>query len=195
MILVGISACKDHPQASPTLTTSAQRVVEQPKVRTLGNAQKKSCRDFVQGFYDWYVSPVKRDKQHPMGNLDVGDVLQIKPRLFSVKLLSLLKEDRDIQARNPGYITGLEFDPFLNSQDPSPKFQVQSVSLKDGVCRAVVWGLDDGKRREEVEPELTSKYGTWGFVNFHYPGTTRPSDENLIGQLNMLREERNHYEK
>lgn len=134
------------------------------------------------------------DRQHKTGELSSDDVLRLKPFLFEEKLFKLLKEDRDVQARNPGYITGLEADPFFNSQDPMPKYQVQSVNFRDGHCRALVRGVPNEKyagiENNDIEPELAVTDAKWIFVNFHYP-----DGDNLIDQLIRLQNERSHPKK
>jgi hypothetical protein len=145
--------------------------------------REKSCRDFVQGFYDWYLSPVKKDREHPEGELGMGDAISFRRGDMSAELYSLLKADHDAQA-HANAIVGLDFDPFTNSQDNSPKFEVKSAVVQNDDCRAVVWGMDAGTHRETVEPEATEKNSAWNFVNFHYrdgsKGGSTLQDSDLI---------------
>jgi hypothetical protein len=151
---------------------------------------EQSCRGFVQQFYNWYVSREILDEKmradHPVSD----DVLLLRPQVLDPILLQLLKEDSAAQARAVGEIDGLDFDPFLNSQDPSSKFVVESVALTGGHCLAAVNGIEQGKKRERVVAELVPTGKTWVFVNFHYGKSNYLEDENLIRSLNMLREER-----
>jgi hypothetical protein len=144
----------------------------------------------VQNFYDWYENPVGSVADHKLGQLSSDDAIQLKPGLFSDVLLNLLQEDREAQAKAKGDIVGLDFDPFFNSQDPSPKFTVQSVHINGDHCRAGVRGVDAGQLREDVEPELRAEAGRWVFVNFHYDPGSSTVDVNLIDQLLLLRANR-----
>jgi hypothetical protein len=141
----------------------------------------KSCRDFVQGFYDWYV----REGQ---SNYELA--LKNKSSALSPELWHALREDFAAQAKAPDEIVGLDGDPFLNSQDPSEHFFVGDTRLVGKRCLAVVRGITSGKKREYVEPELALKNGRWVFVNFHYGKSKISSDENLISELKALREDR-----
>ena len=198
LFVTGLSSCRGRSPVSSTPQTAAQPVAQQAAQALVETDDEKSCREFVQGFYDWYAAPVKRDQQHRAGVLSSDDVLRFRPYIFDARLFKLLKEDRDVQSRNPGYITGLESDPFFNSQDPMPKYQVQSVTIKDGHCRALVQGVADEKfaatEKQQVEPELALKGTKWIFVNFHYPDESYPWD-NLIDELIWLRNERSHPKK
>jgi len=46
-------------------------------------------------------------------------------------------------------------------------------------------------KREIVDAELEPEKDKWVFVNFHYPGSSNPRDENLIDLLTLLQDERN----
>jgi hypothetical protein len=61
---------------------------------------QKSCGTFVQSFYDRYV-------KQP----DSSRALKYRPSAFSPELSRALKEDDEAQAKEPGYIVGLDWDP------------------------------------------------------------------------------------
>jgi hypothetical protein len=71
--------------------------------------EERSCQKFVQEFYDWYTAPAKMDKKNPDGDLDMDDVLELKPQLLDKGLFSLIKNDRDCVATEQG-ICDLDFD-------------------------------------------------------------------------------------
>jgi hypothetical protein len=144
----------------------------------------KSCRDFVQGFYDWYLKE---------GQSTYDLALKNKSSALSPELLHALREDYAAQANVPEEIVGLDGDPFLNSQDPSERFVVGDAKLVGDKCLVVVRGVSSGKKREYVEPELARRNGRWVFVNFHYGTTRSSSDENLVRELKALREDRRKY--
>lgn len=195
LLLLGVSSCKNHSSTSPQPEKSAQAIVQVPAQARIESVQEKSCREFVQSFYDGYFDRLNRGMKKPTEGSAEDEVLHRRPTILSARLARLLKEDADAAAKNPGYIVGLDFDPYINAQDWDGTYHVESVSLKGATCRAVVSGTDSGAKREIVDPELNFSNGKWVFANFHYPGSTNPSDENLIDQLLMLRNDRNHPKK
>jgi hypothetical protein len=198
LVVVGFCGCRSQSAVSTAQQKAEQPVAHQPAQARVETDQERSCREFVQGFYDWYTTPIKPDRLHTTGELSFDDVLRLKANLFDRKLLELLKEDRDVQNRNPGYITGLESDPFFNSQDPMSKYAVRLVKVEGENCRAQVWGVPDGERAvgsiPDVEPELTIFKRRWAFVNFHYPNGNFPWND-LIDELDWLRKNRSTSKK
>jgi len=79
----------------------------------------------------------------------------------------MLVADDEAQSHS-NEIVGLDFDPILNSQDPSPKFIVKNASSRDGHCNATVVGINQGVEEEHVTPELVLAGGRWVLVNFRY---------------------------
>jgi len=144
---------------------------------------RKSCRDFVQGFYDWYVPKTLKD--NPGNTSDLA--LKYKSHAFSPELLRQLKEDSAAQAKVPGEIVGLDSDPYLNSQDPGERYVAGKITTKGDRCWVEVYGIWSGKKSEKpnVVPELMLKDVHWVFVNFHYP-----EFGDLLSILKNLREGR-----
>ncbi len=154
---------------------------------------QKSCRDVVQAFYGWYVPKALKDSEVPASDL----ALKYKAALFSPQLLRALREDSQAQAKAKGEIVGLDFDPFLNTQDPSERYVLGNVSVKDDRCSVEVYSVSSGKKsaKAAVVPELVFKGGHWMFVNFHYGKSKRSEGENLVSTLKRLREDRQKYSK
>jgi hypothetical protein len=143
----------------------------------------ESCKQFVQSFYDWYLSIEKANN----GSEPTSDrAIQLKPQVFSNELRRLLREDRAAQEKSPQELVGLDLDPFLYSQDPSPRFTAVNVTQKGASYWVEVFGIDSGKREEHVTPELLSQNGHWVFVNFHYGESRWSRDENLLSLLRSL---------
>jgi hypothetical protein len=136
---------------------------------------EESCRQFVQRFYDWYVPIAVKGHTGPASDI----ALRRRSAVFAPDLYRRLKRESEIEAKSDD--AGLDFDPFLNSQDPSPQFRVIKVDLKANVCLAEVNGFLQGKKAEEVTPELTFSEGEWMFVNFHY------TQSDLLQLLHSLR--------
>ncbi len=138
-----------------------------------------SCRKFVQGFYDWYVP--RQDKE----SLLLGS----KRHLLSRELIHELKEYVESPIQNDDM--GLDFDPYLNSQDPSDRFVVEVITRKASSCWAVVRGISDGRKMERVVAEASLQNGRWVFVNFHYGRDKKTGrDVNLLDILRTLKKDR-----
>ena len=106
-----------------------------------------------------------------------------------------LKRDFDAQDRVKGEIVGIDFDPFLNSQDPDDRYQVGLATVNDDVCMADIYGLTEGKKRPKPDlvAELRFRDGRWLFTNFHYGKGEHGEDLNLVSTLEQLRRDREHY--
>jgi hypothetical protein len=187
--ILSISSCRKSHSTSQNNAAEQKSTVAHVEPERVLSKDERSCQEFVQKFYDWYVSREVLDAKVREGHPSSDDVVRLRPQVLSPELRELLKEDSVAQAKAED-IVGLEADPFFDSQDPSPKFLVESVSVKDGRCNAVVNGFEEGKKQERVMPELISSGPTWVFVNFHYVSKF-PQDENLITMLKMLRDQRN----
>ena len=89
---------------------------------------------FVQSFYDWYT--------RKGSNMD--SVVEQRPSVLAPHLLAALHADREEQAKNAGEITGLDCDPFVNSQDPCEHY-VAGMPVASGqhvrVPRDAFWCL------------------------------------------------------
>jgi hypothetical protein len=150
-----------------------------------------SCRRFAQAFYDWYVPKALKDHRGPASDL----ALRYRRTAFSAELVQKLSEDSAAQAK-ASEIVGLDFDPFLNSQDPSERFVVGGVTRRGDKYFVEVRGIQSGKAQENVVPELVlTKTGHWRFANFHYGPSKSSADENLLSILDSLRRERLKNEK
>jgi hypothetical protein len=139
---------------------------------------------FVQGFYDWYVPVALRDNPVPASDI----ALKQRPAVFSPVLFRALKEDSEAQAKAQGYIVGIDFDPFLASQDPCDRYEVGTVAAQKVGYSVKIYGVCSGKRNEkpDVVAEVARQDGSWAFTNFIYPAIHR----DLLGILRTLREER-----
>ncbi len=164
---------------------------ENPDART-ASAEIQSCKEFVQSFYNWYFDQLNAEDTHKIATSAEDKVLSQRPEILTPELRQFLQEDTEASRKNPDYIVGLDFDPFINAQDWNRKYTLNGVDVRDGACHASLWGEDAGKQKAIVVPELKKAGDKWIFVNFHYPGSTAPENENLIAVLRMLREERAH---
>ena len=110
-------------------------------------------------------------------------------------LLRGLKADIAAQAKVPGELVGLDFDPVLNSQDPAAHYSVGAVYTSNGHCFADVYALTAGKKgaKPEVIPELSLRNGKFQFENFHYDQSEIATGANLISVLRVLKSDRVKY--
>ena len=159
-------------------TPHALEAQAKPDPDTLG-----SVGHFVQEFYDWYTPRAQGTERAPAWKL----ALRQKGYAFDPKLLSALREDSVAQAKSPGEVVGLDFDPFLNSQDPSQRYEIGEKAERGERYWVEVYAVSSGRRSErpDVTVELSKKKGHWMFVNFHYLG-----NRDLLATLKSLRERR-----
>jgi hypothetical protein len=143
------------------VAASSVALCGQDAQRSPVQVDKDSCRSFVQEFYDWYT-PIAAS-----AGTRVSVSLLPRQMSFDQKLWKMLVVDDEAQSKS-SYIVGLDFDPILNSQDPSSKFMVKGVSIQGIHCSAEVVGIEQGVHEERVKPELVLASGRWIFVNFHY---------------------------
>jgi hypothetical protein len=151
-----VSSCRKTPPVSQ-IKGQQQSSVAHVEPERVQSKDEQSCRKFVQDFYDWYINS-HLSELHGVAWFDVP---RLRPRLLSPELLKLLKNENAEQIKY-GSIIHLDADPFLNSQDPSQKYVVQSAVISNGQCQAVVRGSS------EVRPELSQSSAGWVFTNIHY---------------------------
>jgi hypothetical protein len=138
-----------------------------------------ACRKFAQEFYDWYVPFTKKRTQQPAWNF----ALQRKPGVFSPGLLKALKLDAEASARVKDDIVGLDFDPFVSSQDPADHYEARGVKWQGEKCSVEVWGVSG---KPAAVAEVVQVRGHWEFQNFRYPELS----SNLVSVLAQLEKER-----
>ncbi|TLU51666.1 MAG: DUF3828 domain-containing protein [Chlorobium sp.] len=153
---------------------------------TLGIAQvltpQDSVRKFVQEFYDWYgIISHKNSKIAP----DVRAITE-KAKMFSPKLIVALKEDYEASSKHPEEIVGLDWDPFLCSQELEDRYQVGDIKKQGKNYLIELYGVSGGKRNPEpnVIAEVAQIGTQWIFVNFRSPhGGDMQSDLKKLKQI------------
>ncbi len=149
-------------------------------------AGQKRAAAFVKKFYDWYVPiALKPDLKEDSSNVAIAK----RGALFDPPLLKALKEDAEAARKSPDDIVGLDFDPFLNAQDPDDKYVVGAVTEKDGLYLVNVVGVRKGKREKDVSvvAEVRPEKDGFVFVNFGYG-----ADGDLVAVLKQLADDRAH---
>ncbi|HZB87963.1 MAG TPA: hypothetical protein VE291_04835 [Terracidiphilus sp.] len=126
-----------------------------PRVLT---PDEQSCKVFVQSFYDWYWN---KPQEHSDTKVrDFREAMTRKPTVLNRQLIRLLRHDDELE-KAVGGIANLDFDPYLNSQDPEGKYEVVDVTINGGVCRAQV-------NQRDIVAEVVKNAGNWEFSNFYY---------------------------
>jgi len=111
----------------------------------------ESAHSFVQLFYDWYVPLAKKETKQPASNVAIRE----RGALFGKELVLLLKEDAAAEAKADGYVVGLDFDPFLYSQDPSDRYDVGNITRRGDTCWVSVYGTRYGER--SAQPDVIAE--------------------------------------
>ncbi len=142
-----------------------------------------SPRKFVQDFYEWYVPMASRSHSEDASNI----ALKKKSAVFSAELLKALKEDAQAAAKSPGEVVGLDWDPFLNSQEQIDRCVIGNVTEKNGSFRVDIYDVLSGKKDKKpaIIAEVKQENGHWIFVNFW-----NPDGGNLLSELRQLSKER-----
>lgn len=143
--------------------TAIQIKRAQPVATT--NIQSESARHYVSEFYAWYTPIAYNDSTSPPWS---AILTQSKFR-FAPQLTKLLS--RDISAkRHCKELVGLDFDPFLNTQDPEPSYVVGNVGQTGKLFRAEIYAGEFKMRSQpSVIAVLKREDGSWIFVDFDYP--------------------------
>ena len=162
-------------QAQPSPAAAA------PQVQA--NGAVGSVRNFVQGFYTWYAPKAAQLN----AGLPLNMALHQKASWFSSELNRKLRTDWQAQATAKQEVDALDFDPFLNSQDPDPYYRVVRVTSKGQRYLVEVHRVIAGKveKQRTVTAEVAGKEGHWYFLNFQYPG-----GYNLLSMLAALQKSR-----
>jgi hypothetical protein len=141
----------------------------------------QSARGFVQDFYAYYVPLLSAER--------VGSpwesVVRERGGAFAPELLDALQQDYAASAASADEIVGLDFDPFVASQDPCERYDLGSESVGGDTARVEVFGVCQGSRdaAPAVIAELVRVNGAWRFTNFGYPR----EHSDLMAVLTQLR--------
>jgi hypothetical protein len=120
---------------------------------------------FVRSFYQTYAP-----RGAASGLAAVDSLLAEQPALFTPELLAALRRDAEARAAAKGEIDGLDWEPFLNSQDPCERYVVGDASRVASNVRVSVYAVCGGKRSNQsaVVAEVAPTGHSWAFANFIY---------------------------
>jgi len=173
-----VLACHREPPAASERSTG-----EASRDSTLGapapDSAAQSAARFVQAFYEWY----KR----------TGDQYEVAVRdsagFFAPALLSAMRLDLSAQSASPGEVSGLDWDPFLATQDPCDPYQVTGTTRRADTILVAVNGMCTD-RPPQVQPDVIAEVrrvgGRWMFVDFRHVGDSG----SLLQDLKALRDAR-----
>ena len=159
---------------------------------TLGIAQvltpQDSVRKFVQEFYYWYGIVSHKNSKLPSDERAIKE----KPNMFSARLIAALKEDFEASSKHPEEIVGLDWDPFLCSQELDDRYEVGDIKRQGQNYLVKLYGVSGGKRNPEpnVIAEVAQSGNHWIFINF-----LSPHGGDMLNDLKELKQSRNKSQK
>lgn len=123
--------------------------------------------EFVQGFYDRYLPLSAGHGQGPAW----GRAVAARPADFAPELARALQDEAHAQDAAKGEVAGLDFDPFLNSQDPCDRYEAGTARPVGAGYAVDVYGVCSGTRnpQPDVIAALAPADGSWQITNFQYP--------------------------
>jgi hypothetical protein len=143
----------------------------------------ESVRKFVQEFYDWYNAISHKNNQLSPDQRAIRE----QAHIFSADLIEALNEDYRASVKHPEEIVGLDWDPFLCSQELEDRYEAGAVKKQGKNYLVEVYGVTAGKKNREpnVIAEVSRSKGHFIFVNFH-----SPHGGDLLSDLKKLKESR-----
>jgi len=125
-----------------------------------------SAVQFVQQFYDQYLQASANEPRQAMSQL-----LTRKPPVFTSTLSALLNWNLRAQASSPGEQRGLDFDPFVNAQDPCDHYFARPTEGQGAHVLVNVYGIcaRTADSLPAVVADVVQISGRWTFSNFRYP--------------------------
>ena len=139
----------------------------------------RSAMAFTQAFYDWYA--------HHDDRLETA--VSDRPEVFGPELLAALTADIRAQAKSPGEIVGLDWDPLTASQDPCDPYMATGAVRRADTIAVAVNGSCKSAGTDTMPATVAQVWRSptgWEFVNFEYPADT----SNLLDDLARLRSDR-----
>ncbi len=148
-------------------------------------ASEAGARAFVQSFYDWYTGRMLAASKSKSGKgWGFIDGIRGRPDSFSPELKRLLEEDYAAARKCPSDVVGLDWDPFLETQDSPGAYRVGKV---EKTAQGFRMSVDDMKARGVNNPvaqaDVAFVGGHWMFVDFVEEPTDPKSRQGLVAIL------------
>lgn len=135
-----------------------------------GSSDSSSVVRFVQSFYDWYV-PVADTSRRPA----MWSVLSSGSGDLDAGLRDALRADSAFGEYGNGTGTreALNFDPFLDSQDPCAQYQVAEARKQGGEYHVAVTAVCADSTWQAARPVVvvSNTEGRWKITNVIYKET------------------------
>ena len=151
-------------------------------------ADSSAAARFITEFYAWYASRANVTEEEPAWT----HILKERAAALAPPLREALRADSEAQAQAEGESVGLDFDPFLFSQDPCERYEVATLRKNERGSAtsflAEVHGICDGEQqtRPAVVAELVKANGGWVIANVRGAG----AGLDLLAVLRHLRRTR-----
>jgi hypothetical protein len=140
-------------------------------ISSVGRGQRgsdeKAARQFVESFYSWYTPRANADLKYPSWWI----ILTSRPGALDDRLAAVLRADSAAQ-RGVGEPTRevINFDPFLYSQDPCPRYEPLQARREKGLylvevrprCADTTW------QTQRPVVAVSRSAGEWKIVNVFY---------------------------
>jgi hypothetical protein len=150
-------------------------------------ASEAGARAFVQSFYDWYAGRMLAASKSSSGKgWGFIDGIRGRPDSFSPELKRLLEEDYAAARKCPGDVVGLDWDPFLETQEDPGAYTVGKVEKTAQGLRVSVEVKDAkarGARNPIAQADVAFVGGHWIFVDFVEEPTDPKSRQGLVAIL------------
>lgn len=163
--IVVLAACERAPMGRAADSTYTHVVADSAAPVSQDTA---GARAFVHEFYTWYVPQALQATGRP-----AALVLRERPEVLAPTLRQALAADEVGQTAASGEVVGLDFDPFLNSQDPCERYEVGDIRLAGPTVAFAIYAVCDGQRSPTPAVlAMVARHGvSWEFENFHYPAS------------------------
>ncbi len=162
VLLAAVVPLACHKASPPNAESGAP-----PADATLGtpatDSAARSATQFAQAFYDWYR--LRGDRYEA--------AVRDSPAAFEPGLLAAMRADLAAQSRSPDEVVGLDWDPFLGTQDPCDPYRVQGTTRRgDTILVAVKSACIDREPHagSDVIAEIGRRGGRWVFLDFRHAG-------------------------
>jgi hypothetical protein len=122
---------------------------------------------FVRSFYAWYLPAASAMKEEPAWR----QILTARRSALDSNLAEALATDLAAQEKVDGEIVGLDFDPFLDSQDPCEHYYVRDVSQRAGTFLVrVISKCENTSSHASFVVIVRKKSERWVICNLDYGG-------------------------
>jgi hypothetical protein len=124
-----------------------------------------SAREYIKTFFDWYVPRSNKD------DADWHQTLKLARWDLSPELARLLRDDAEAQAQCRELI-GLDFDPFLGTQEPSAQYRFGASEQVGTRFRVKAFRVDETvvENKPDFIAVVARDSDRWYIENFLYPG-------------------------